>query len=98
MKDFGEKLKALREEKLISQRFLAELASLDHTYISKIESGESDPPAEESIIRIAKALNTDKYSLIMSAGRIPKDYQIAILSDTGIQAMLRDRVKEYPHS
>ncbi|MNN62723.1 HTH-type transcriptional repressor RghR [compost metagenome] len=97
MEDFGQHLNSLRRERGISQRMLAELAALDHTYISKIESGESDPPAEESIIRIAKALNTEKYSLIMAAGRIPTDFQIAILSDTGIQAVLRDRVKEYPH-
>lgn len=53
---FGELLKTLREERGVSQARLARHVSLDHSYLSRLESGQRSPSIE-TIVRIAKALN-----------------------------------------
>lgn len=40
LKDFGIHLKNMRKERKLSQEKLAELSSLDRTYISSVERGE----------------------------------------------------------
>ena len=49
-KQIGEKLKALREKKGYTMREVAELAEMDHTYISKIEKGKI--PSLEKLKRL----------------------------------------------
>ena len=61
--EFGQKLKELRLEKRLSQRGLAEKVGKDFTYLSKIENGKMSPPSRETIIRIAKELETDAEKL-----------------------------------
>jgi HTH-type transcriptional regulator, competence development regulator len=87
MSEFGELLKTLRKEKRMSQRKLGELAGIDFTYISKIENGTQAPPSEDVIRKIAELLEVDAHKLILSANKIPSDYQESILRNKDVEAL-----------
>ena len=89
MSEFGELLKALRSEKSISQRRLAELVGIDFTYISKIENGTMAPPSEETIIRIAGVFNENPDKLIIAAKKVPTDFNEVIFKHKEIPRFLR---------
>lgn len=89
MSNFGEMLKSLRKERKVSQRKLAELVGIDFTYISKIESGTMDPPAEDKILKIAEVLGVDPDTMILAAKKIPSDFQKVISENEEIPAFLR---------
>lgn len=89
MSEFGKMLKSLRMEKKISQRKLAEAVGIDFTYISKIENGTMDPPAEDKIISIAKVLNVDPDKMLIIAKKIPSDFHKVITENDNIPAFLR---------
>lgn len=55
---FGLKLKKIRNEKKLSQEKLAELASMDRSYISNIERGKKNISLEK-INELSKALKID---------------------------------------
>lgn len=54
-KDFGKRMKLLRNERGISQERLGDLAGLHRTYIGAIERGEQNLSVD-NIAKIAKAL------------------------------------------
>ena len=60
---FGQNLKALREQKEISQEKLAELSMLDRTYISSIERGKRNLGLR-NIVKIAQALEVSPSKLL----------------------------------
>lgn len=55
IKAFGERLRALREERKLSQRKLAEIAGIKYSQIGRIERGEQNTSLS-SIYVLAKAL------------------------------------------
>ena len=57
-KDFGQRLKELRNKKGITQYQLAELVGIDPKHMSHIETGRSFPKAD-LIEKFAEALNVD---------------------------------------
>ena len=57
-KDFGQRLKELRNKNGITQYHLAELVGIDPTHMSHIETGRSFPKAD-LIEKFAEALNVD---------------------------------------
>ena len=57
-KQFGARIKELREKKGISQEQLAEMVSMESRHISRIETGKSFTTIE-NISKIASALNVD---------------------------------------
>ncbi|MDM8526875.1 helix-turn-helix transcriptional regulator [Anaerolineales bacterium HSG24] len=61
MKRFGEKLRALRTERGLSYRQIADILDIHFTYINKIEMGKRRPPAN-LIFKIAKffGVSTDQ--------------------------------------
>jgi len=74
---FGKYLVQLREKQSISQRRLAELAGLNNSTISRIESGSVNPdPA--TLEKFAKALNIDKALLLTKCGysEIPEEFVV----------------------
>lgn len=89
MSEFGELLKALRKEKKITQRRLAELIGIDFTYISKIENGSMEPPAEDKIINMAKVFDMDSNELLIVAKKVPSDFQKIITENTNVTKFLR---------
>ncbi len=59
----GEKIKFLRRGKNISQEELAAMLKINRNYLSRIETGKSDPTA--SVLKnIAKLFNVDLNSLL----------------------------------
>lgn len=60
---FGEKIKALREEKELLQRQLAAYLEIDTPMYSKIERGERRAKKEQ-VVRLAKFLKVNKEELL----------------------------------
>lgn len=52
----GTVLRDLRESKGFSLRELAQLASMDHAYIHRLETGEKDSPSKEILEKLVKVL------------------------------------------
>lgn len=71
--EFGGFIRARRVEKKVSLRKLAELVGINFTYLSKIESGDLAPPAEDKIRSLAQHLELDTDKLFSLAQKIPGD-------------------------
>ena len=72
---FGNRLRAMRTAKGLSQRALGERVGVSFTYISKVENGKldfGDYPSEDLIRRLAAALNADEEELLLLAEKIPE--------------------------
>lgn len=89
MSEFGDLLRSLRKQHKITQRQLAALVGIDFTYISKIESGTMDPPAEDKIIRIAEVLGVEPEELILSAKKVPSTFHKLITENSDVPIFLR---------
>lgn len=90
METFGEKMKALRKAKRITQRDLADLVGVDFTYISKMENGKLiNAPAEETIRKIARVLEIDADEFVVAARKVPKTIQETIVNDDFVVNFLR---------
>src|SRR5580693_10133784 len=76
METFGSRLRVLRREKGFTLRQLANLASVDFTYLSKVEN-ERVPytPSVETIRVIAKALGADPMELLTLANKLPAELE-----------------------
>jgi transcriptional regulator with XRE-family HTH domain len=70
-REFGLKLKELREKARLTQQEVAEKVGINATYISKIENGVMAPPTKGIIILLAEVLRTNKDELIALAGKTP---------------------------
>jgi transcriptional regulator with XRE-family HTH domain len=73
--EFGKRIRELREEKKktdpsFSLRRFAERVGISATFLSKIETGEFDPPKADRIIKIAELLGIDKDDLLALAGKV----------------------------
>lgn len=66
----GEYLKQIRNEKLISQRELAEKSGISNAEISRIESGERQKPSPDALRAIAPVLGLSYETLMDKAGYI----------------------------
>ncbi|MDF2660857.1 MAG: transcriptional regulator, family [Paenibacillus sp.] len=89
MSEFGILLRQLRKNKKVTQRQLADWVGIDFTYISKIESGTMDPPAEDKIIRIAEVLGAEPEELILTAKKVPTSFQKLIVENKEVPVFLR---------
>ena len=71
---FAEALRACRESARVSQSRLAEAAGFDHSYVSRLESGQR-APTREAVIKLADALGLSaeqRDSLLTAAGFMPQ--------------------------
>jgi len=73
--EFGKRIRKLREERKkvdpqFSLRRFAETVGISATFLSKVETGEFDPPAPDKIKRIAELLGEDPDELLALAGRV----------------------------
>src|SRR5580692_6604156 len=67
----GERLRALREEKRISQGVIEERTGLLRCYISRVENGYT-VPAVETLEKFARALDVPTYLLFYDGDEPPK--------------------------
>ena len=86
---FGERLRALRLERRVNQKELAAAAGIDVTYLSKVENARMEPPAEETIRRLAAALEVEPTELLLLARKVPSDLNPIITRSTIVPRFLR---------
>jgi transcriptional regulator with XRE-family HTH domain len=82
MTSFGQRVRQLRLAKGLSQKRLASLIAVHHTYLSKAESGRLDYalyPGEELIRKLAAALDADEVELLLLARKVPKQISERVL-------------------
>jgi len=84
-REFGARLRELREQAGLRQAELANNAGVNFTYISKIESGAKSAPSEKVILRLAKVLDTDCDELTTLAGKVPSDIVEMLKSRENLQ-------------
>ena len=74
-KAFGKRIRELREAKKrtdpkYSLRQFAQAAGISATFLSKVETGEFDPPAPDKIKKMAELLGVDSDELLALAGKV----------------------------
>ena len=72
-KNFGALVRREREAKEIGLREMAKMIGVSPTYLSKIERGDFDPPAEDKVRKIAAIIGRDPDELLALAGRVASD-------------------------
>lgn len=73
---FGAELRRMRCEHRLSQSRLADRASLDHSYISRLESGARVEPSRDTIEALADAMELtpdERMRLLVASGFVPDD-------------------------
>ena len=75
---FGQRIRELREAKkridpTFSLRQFAQALDMSATFISKMETGEFNPPSAENIKRMAELLGADPYELLKLAEKPDPD-------------------------
>jgi HTH-type transcriptional regulator, competence development regulator len=70
---FGALVRREREAKQIGLREMAKKIGVSPTYLSKIERGDFDPPAEDKVRKIAEIIGRDSDELLALAGRVASD-------------------------
>jgi len=90
---FGTRLRQLRVERRINQRDLAKTAGIDVTYLSKVETGKMDPPAEATVRRLADELRVDPTELLILAKKIPSDVREIVTATPEVAYFLRTAQK-----
>jgi len=88
--EFGERLRELRLQQGLSQRKLAKEVGINFTYLSKIETGKMSPPAQDTIQRLATALDADPDELLVLAGRVPNDVKDVVTKSSELPTFLRE--------
>jgi transcriptional regulator with XRE-family HTH domain len=69
---FGRLLRAWRSREGLTLRELAERVPFSYSHLSRMESGDRNPPARRGVIQLAKALGGDLNELLLSAGYAPE--------------------------
>ncbi len=70
---FGALVRREREAKEFGLREMAKKIGVSPTYLSKIERGDFDPPAEDKVRKIAAIIGRDPDELLALAGRVASD-------------------------
>ena len=72
-KSFGSLVRQKREAREIGLREMAQKIGVSPTYLSKIERGDFEPPAEDKVRKIAEIIDHDPDELLALAGRVASD-------------------------
>jgi len=83
----GQRIREIRKSRNLTQRELADRVGINFTYLSRVENDRLDDeqtPREETLQRIARALDADPDELLLLARRIPDAYRDRILSRPGM--------------
>ena len=79
-----------------SLRQVAGRVGLEPAYLSKIERGETPPPSEATIVRLAQELNQDADVLLAMAGKVSAELQAVIRKRPQLFAALIKELKRAP--
>jgi transcriptional regulator with XRE-family HTH domain len=89
-KGFGALVRREREAREIGLREMAKMIGVSPTYLSKIERGDFDPPAEDKVRKIAEIIGCDADELLARAGRVSSDLsEIIKRRPVALAALLR---------
>lgn len=66
LESFGHRVRALRQDKGLSQEELAHASGLDRSYVGQVERGERNI-ALENIYKLASGLGIEAYKLLMES-------------------------------
>lgn len=77
-------------------RKLAARMGIQPSYISKVERKEVPPPSEETITRLAEALQEDPDILLAMAGKVSSDLRQVIVNRPKLFAGLIRQLKNKP--
>jgi transcriptional regulator with XRE-family HTH domain len=86
----GDRLKALREFKKLSQGQMEDRTGLKRCYISRVENGHTTP-AIETLEKLARALEVPMYALFYDGEKPPRPPQLAPPDKDGFGASGRER-------
>lgn len=93
---FGARIRALRRQRKLTQRQIAEQLPMSPGNLSRLENGEHGPPSDEVIAKLAGVLDGDIDELLRLAGRDVggASFERQVLSE--LQGLRRDvrEVKE----
>ena len=70
----------------MNQRDLAARVGIDFTYLSKIENERMSPPAADTIVKLARALQASSDELLLLAHKVPSDIGPVITRSPGLPA------------
>ncbi len=85
-----------REDRRYSLRQVAQRVGLEPAYLSKIERGETPPPSEGAILKLAGELGEDSDVLLAMAGKVSSDLQEIIRKRPKLFATLLRELKKAP--
>jgi transcriptional regulator with XRE-family HTH domain len=68
---FGAALRQARRARGLSQRAVGDAAGLSHSYVSKLETGEMQPPSCRSVVLLARAVACDPVTLLRLRRPVP---------------------------
>ena len=80
---FGQRIRHLRTERSLTQRQLADRIGINFTYLSKIENDKLEQdqfPKEDTIKKLAAALQADEDELLLLAKRIPDQIKQRVIA------------------
>ena len=87
--EFGTKLKELRQLRRMNQKDLAKAAEIDVTYLSKLETGKMEPPAEATVRKLAAVLGVEPTELLILGKKIPSDVREIVTASPEVSYFLR---------
>ncbi len=94
IRDRREELRA--KDGRFSVRKVAERIGVEPSYLSKVERGETAPPSQAKIVRLAKELGEDPDVLLALAGKVSADLQAVIRERPQLFAQLIRDLKDQP--
>ena len=83
MAAIGRRIRDIRRSRNLTQRELADRVRIHFTYLSRIENDRLDAdqtPREDTLQKIADALDADAEQLLLLARRIPESFRLRILA------------------
>lgn len=93
-KQFGNRIRELRQQARLSQRELAKKVGIDFTYLSKMENELLPPPSEKVIQRLAEALSINKDELLSLGGKIPSDITELLKNPEILERLRAEQTRE----
>ena len=101
MTHFGQHIMVVRKarqetDRVFSLRQVAARVGLEPSYLSKVERGETPPPSEQAILRLAVELDEDPDVLLALAGKVSTELQQIILKRPRLFAELLRQLKTAP--